>query len=497
MFYGDFVAYKKMKTDPIFQLTQINQYTMFSMVETEKTSQYLFEKTRDILKEIKALEEQFFSNQSDLERHNISINQLTKSGFEMKNSDSNSETRHHDIKENQKQLSNHEHDIKRIKQSLGKIEKTIDQKHALLVPLDQEIEKIIQKQKTSESMLEKDKHQEASLFYKYLNRSQGVYQRYALDLKTHFEEIIKFYDHLNHEVYVSDAFLDLELSSLSKNFIAFEKNTNLYQQTFLNLMLSFYHSNQFEQEQLIKGFKRSTVSLIRSLNRNYDNLVFNTQKDHKKREHDKNRQITNQKVKVKKKLELEKFSYQKSVMTDMSIIKVLETQISENTDKQIQELKLLNENLQSSAQQYAAEHEAKLLSLDEAYKKSLAQIDTNMLNFTKNYLSLEESIENKNQVILTKYDTNRDKNKALFNQKTENYEAQMIKAIDLNTQRNKYHETSLKMMNQKRESDLRNIQRQLKRFTTLTRYAQNRVLRKEIRELRKSYNFRVKMLHLN
>lgn len=52
MFYGDFVAYKKMKTDPIFQLTQINQYTMFSMVETEKTSQYLFEKTRDILKEI-------------------------------------------------------------------------------------------------------------------------------------------------------------------------------------------------------------------------------------------------------------------------------------------------------------------------------------------------------------------------------------------------------------------------------------------------------------
>lgn len=455
------------------------------------------EKKEDILKEIKAQEEQFFFNQSDLERHNLSINQLTKSGFEMKNSDSSSETRHHDIKENQKQLSNHEHDIKRIKQNLSKIEKTIDQKHALLVPLDQEIEKIIQKQKASESMLEKDKHQEASLFYKYLNRSQSVYQHYALDLKTHFEEIIKFYDHLNHEVYVSDAFLDLELSSLSKNFIIFEKNINLYQQTFLNLMLSFYHNNQFEQEQLIKGFKKSTISLIRSLNRNYDNLVFNMQKDHKKRERDKNRQITNQKVKVKKKLELEKFSYQKSVMTDMSIIKVLETQISENTDKQIQELKLLNENLQSSAQQYATEHETKLASLDENYKKSLAQIDVNMLNFTKNYLSLEESIETKNQVILTKYETNRDKNKALFNQKTENYEAQMIKEIDQNTLRNKYHETSLKMMNHKRESDLRNIQFHLKRFMRTTRYTQNRVLRKEIRELRKSYNFRIRMLHLN
>ncbi len=52
MFYGDFVAYKKMKTDPIFQLTQINQYTMFSMVETEKTTEYLFNKTKNVLKEI-------------------------------------------------------------------------------------------------------------------------------------------------------------------------------------------------------------------------------------------------------------------------------------------------------------------------------------------------------------------------------------------------------------------------------------------------------------
>ena len=455
------------------------------------------EKKEDIQKDIKALEEQFFSNQSELERNNLSINQLTKSGFEMKNNESKAETKHHDIKENLKQLSNHEHEIKRIKQNLARIEKSIDLKHASVSPLDLEIEKIVQKQKISESTLEKDKHQEASLFYKYLNQSQGVYQRYAMDLKIHFEEIIKFYDHLNHEVYVSDSFLDLELKSLSKNFLVFEKNTNTYQQTFLNLMLSFYHSNQQEQEILIKGFKKSTFSLIKSLNKNHETLLNNAHKDHKKREHDKNRQITVQKEKVKKKLELEKISYEKSVISDMSIIKVLETQIGENTDKQVQELKLLNENLQSSAQQYANEHEAKILALEEAYKKALAQIDTTMLNFTKNYLSLEEAIDNKNQVILTKYATSREKSLMLFNQKTEHYESQMIKAIDTNTERNKTHEITLKSMNQKRESDLKNIQFHLKRFTSTTRSSQNRELNKEIRVLKKSYNFRVKMLHLS
>jgi len=51
MFYGDFIAYKKMKSDPIFQLAQINQYTMFSLEESDVTVRYLWEKSRDIIRE--------------------------------------------------------------------------------------------------------------------------------------------------------------------------------------------------------------------------------------------------------------------------------------------------------------------------------------------------------------------------------------------------------------------------------------------------------------
>jgi hypothetical protein len=52
MFYGDFVAYKKMKEDPVFQLAQISQYTMFSLKDSNETNTYLWEKTRDTLKTI-------------------------------------------------------------------------------------------------------------------------------------------------------------------------------------------------------------------------------------------------------------------------------------------------------------------------------------------------------------------------------------------------------------------------------------------------------------
>ncbi|MDY0295017.1 MAG: site-2 protease family protein [Acholeplasmataceae bacterium] len=45
-FYGDFVAYKKMKEDTLFQLVQFLQYMQFSLRATEQTKAYLFNKTK-------------------------------------------------------------------------------------------------------------------------------------------------------------------------------------------------------------------------------------------------------------------------------------------------------------------------------------------------------------------------------------------------------------------------------------------------------------------
>lgn len=43
-FYGDFVAYKKMQEDEIFQLVQLSQYRMFSLTESKETDHYLFQR---------------------------------------------------------------------------------------------------------------------------------------------------------------------------------------------------------------------------------------------------------------------------------------------------------------------------------------------------------------------------------------------------------------------------------------------------------------------
>lgn len=50
-YYGDFIAYEKMKNEPIFQLIQMVQYTGFSLAATEQTHSFLHQKMTDMLVE--------------------------------------------------------------------------------------------------------------------------------------------------------------------------------------------------------------------------------------------------------------------------------------------------------------------------------------------------------------------------------------------------------------------------------------------------------------
>jgi hypothetical protein len=52
LFYGDFVAYKHMKTNQVFQHVQLSQYTIFSLQESKETDAFLFAKTKAILNEL-------------------------------------------------------------------------------------------------------------------------------------------------------------------------------------------------------------------------------------------------------------------------------------------------------------------------------------------------------------------------------------------------------------------------------------------------------------
>lgn len=474
------------------------------MLKHENTMNYygqeiakIKEKKASVERDIQSLEEQFFKYQTELERNHAFINQLTKISYEIKHNELRSEHKHQDLKENQKLLSNHEHEVKRIKQSLSKIEKDIDEKHLLIAPLDKEIALLSQKQDLQEKELEVKKHKEAAVFYRFLNKNQKIYQELSMDMAHFLEKLSFFFEALSQEVYLTDTVLNVEIKKFERHASLFELKLNRHQQAFLNLMLEFYHKNEKEQAMLMKDFKRSTIALMKSLSQNYNNTLSKALHDQTKKNHEEQRQNQNEKDKVKKKLELEMISYQKKLSIDLSVIKSLESKIAETGDKALLELKILNENQISIANQYQNEHLHKVSMMLDQYKKTLSQIELNKHQAEKNQQGLENSLEAKNQVILTKYQTNYQKHLSNLKSKTLHYEEEMGKLKKSIAEREKAHEETLKRMNEKREEELRNILYHLKKFTSSTKSEQNQVMSKEVRLLKKTNRSKIKMLHLS
>ncbi|MBU1142244.1 MAG: site-2 protease family protein [Firmicutes bacterium] len=59
MFFGDFVAYKKMRTDQTFALAMITQYSMFTLSDSKESDHFIWEKSRDTLKGLPISSSQF------------------------------------------------------------------------------------------------------------------------------------------------------------------------------------------------------------------------------------------------------------------------------------------------------------------------------------------------------------------------------------------------------------------------------------------------------
>mgnify|MGYP001013312323 FL=1 len=158
---------------------------------------------------------------------------------------------------------------------------------------------------------------------------------------------------------------------------------------------------------------------------------------------------------------------------------------------------MLNENQKSIAEQYNSEFQDKKTALEDTSKKSSQQIEANIQSTEKNFSEMEESVANKNQVLLSRYQQSHEKNIELLKQKTFHYEQIILKATNADEERTKQYLKTLKRMNIRRETELKNIFAQHKRYMNITRKTQARVQSKELRILKKSHNFKMRMLHLN
>ncbi len=435
--------------------------------------------------------------QTNLEKEQAFIAQLLKINQGIKDQEIKSKDRSADIKENLKLISNHEHEVKRIQGERQRLEKEINTRHRQIVPLNRALDKLDLRQQRAKSKLDLEKHREAAFFHRYLNKSQIIYKKLSRSLKAHTRATTQAYRLLTNEVYVTDTFLAQITKTIDKADRQYETQLIGTQQALLDLMRAFYRQNEQEQRAIMQGFQASTHRLIKSLNHDYENTEKLHEAHAKEALLQKDRQTREHQDKLTKKLELIKVTHQKHMAIKQRQLKTTEDDITENNRKLTQELTLLNDNQTAVAAQYESEHQAKTGQMTDAYDKTRHHNEAAWQALVKNLESLRESLANKNQVLLNRYEAQHEKVVAALKQKEEQHFQSEQKAKETNALRHTQDDEMLARLADKLEAELKTMHNHYKRYVQETTKAQARMLKKETRMLKKSQRFKLKMLDLN
>lgn len=484
------------KIDDITDYKYLFKYEDLMHVYDSKITKINLEKD-DILHQIHDLESQVLALNTKLERHINQIKTLSKANQELRvKLDLDNSSKQTAMKENQKNISNHEHQIKEINQNLGRLDREIRKRHRLIIPFDREIKGFESKQQKEKIHLESKKHKEAFFFYRYLNKNQAVYQQLSTKIKENMTHHINFFQTLADKVYVTDAFLLQTIKFSQKRFSHYEQQVFDFHQTFLNLMLAFYLDNENEQLSIIKGFKRSTNVLITSLEKDYEKTITSLKIKQNKLKLDTDRQTKFQQGFLMKQLELAKLSHEKNLAAVSRRLHDVETRISQSRNQLSQEIKTLTDNQQAIATQFQNDHQLKLKSLSDEFKKATEALQLSHLQSVKQNEQSNASIESKNQVLMTRYNNQHQKIVTTTKQKHDGFISQMDKSKFLMKKQIRQYQSTVKRLIAKRESELHNIKDHYLKFSSDTKRKHNRKLNREVRDLKKSYTFKLRHLNL-
>ncbi|AUD62989.1 hypothetical protein BK010_05075 [Tenericutes bacterium MO-XQ] len=462
----------------------------------EQELQKIHTKQKDIQKDINLLEQKFFQTQQALEKQNQFVIQLQKINDNIASGVIPAKHKHHDMKENQKLILNHEKEIKNLKHRLSTIEKQIDKKHQKMLPYDKQVDHIKESMEKQQKLLKKHQTKESNFYLKYQLESQHLHEKIQSDFDSLISAHLSFIENLNDTAYVTDSLLYQEDKKLKKAQMIFENHLINNQQQMLNHMFDFYHASDKKQDDIVEDFNKAQEHLLNELKSNQkqtmDQLDSNELKIKDQKEKDLKTELQGYKEgKDQKNQELEK-----SLATIQATIKQLDIKLQGHLEFMKQELKSLNDNQTQVANQSFADYKKQMEHIEAQYQKHVQKYDQHLELENKTYQNFLQSTENKNQGLLTRFEQTRLKTLDTFKQKNIAYDEDMKKSKLSIDKAHKNNTLDLQSLNSNRAHEIRNMNEHTTKYHVKAQKLQQRVLRQELKHLRKNYRFKIKSLHL-
>jgi golgin subfamily A member 4 len=383
-----------------------------------------------------------------------------------------------------------------IKHRLSRIEKAIDHKHTSLTPFDLQIEHVKNNMKKEQHILEKHKQKESNFYQNYADKNQMIYDS-LLDVCSRFAlSHINFIKNLDQTVYVTDSLLYLEEKKLNKDHHFFGQHIVKHQQALLNHIFEFYEANDQKQEEIVKDFNKAQSHLARELAANKASVLNDLKKQQESLGIHKEKEIKTHIETHKNELKVKDINDKKELLVISNQIKTLEKDLESHLSRMKQELNLINDNQIQIASQSLQEYEKQHMILNQNNYKQVSKFDQQLENEEKSFQTLDTSISNKNQALLQRFEQNRVKQIALFEDKTTQFKENIEKSRETNQKHMKVYDQDVSLMQETRAYEIRNMKEHTKRYRIKSEKAQQKVYKTELKALKANYRFKLRALKL-
>lgn len=446
--------------------------------------------------EIQQIEQSYIKYQSDIDQNKAFIDQLMKINNQIKSGLLKSSSSY-DIKENTKLIKNHQTKIIQLKDSMKRSDHLLNIKHREINNLAREQTSVQKAIESTTKKLTKEKSSESQFYLKYLVKLDKHFKVLSKKLSAYTNYSMSFYSELKTLVYVTNDALKDAFKKLSTHMSQFERQLVSVEQKLLQDTLNFYNQSCNLERIFSASFKHKSTHYLNEIADSTH--TFDRDQNHAENLHstmiNKRKNAVIQEEKHQK--DLLKLKKEKTAYTDLNDIKQLEDKLDAHLIHSESELGALNENQRAIAQQYYKEVEQKLEGHLKEHLKHVNFFKTRFTNTSSDLESNNQTLANKNQILLSRYTTQRLKALETMKNKMNHYDTQIDRHF---TDIEKFihtHEKELATTESRRKDEMKNIHNHLKRFVSQAESSQKNTLNKETTSLKRNLTFKLKALNLN
>ncbi|MFP4186687.1 MAG: hypothetical protein ACLFSU_00795, partial [Acholeplasmataceae bacterium] len=450
-----------------------------------------------ILQAIQTKEKDVYELQRNEESTREALETLTKKTEKLKDLKDPTKKDQLAIKENNRTAMSLENELKQIQTGLQALDRDINVQHGRLLPFSDRLEKLDLKRRRAHDALSIRKQKESARLESFLSDNRRSYQS-LVNAFTENARIAKTaYIRLSNELYVTDALLSASLKQIEDADGALDRLITARQQDHLDALQRMHYVQVEQRENTLDILKKSLKKRIQGLESYYRASM----KRHGRLLERLEKKYETKRISIKSALNYELSEIERTFKKDKTqkhgFLQDKEKIIVEISDRLHQEIGSLTDNQHAIAQQFNQDYEASIRGLDEDYKRRIQQLDEEDKRRESDQQNLSESIANKNRMLLSRYEAEKNRSRENLEQKRSLYEANKAKTIQAKRHRQSQFEETVRRMKTRRENEIENLDSHLKRFNKQTRRAQARMLHKEVRILRKSHRFKMRLLRLN